>query len=282
MIRYQARNSKCITCFESVQNLARKPSASGEPELSDNRSGHAGHMEPPFTDDWRVFGFLGAPEPGVDYSWIEVQSGMSFIGFAGSVAPCRVLYASRKSLTLLVRPPEGAASLWSIRECEFELLSEDKSVVCVRSYGRLLHVAGVTGSFLALLVRWGKVEMKESEREGQVYEIGVPRVEKPAAIPEAASQITEPTGRNPVVLTGSSIMEEIQGPLRLTDTGVSVEGWSVDFEDIARVETTQIGRLFVVIGTKNGGTFEIGFDETDTDEGTQFYEILCKEVRAGQ
>ena len=239
-------------------------------------------MEPPFTDDWRVFGFLGAPEPGVDYSWIDVQSGMSFIGFSGSVTPCRVLYASRKSGTLLVRPPEGAAAVWSVRECEFELLSEDKSVVCVRSHGRLLHVAGVTRSFLALLARWGKLEASEPEPDREVYEIGVARVEKPAEIPEGASQITEPTGRNPVVLTGSSIMEEIQGPLRLTDTGVSVEGWSVDFEDITRVETTQIGRLFVVIGTKNGGTFEIGFDETDTDEGTQFYEILCKEVRAGQ
>ena len=40
----------------------------------------------PFTEDWELFGFEGEPSPGFDYSWIQVQENISFIGYKSVIS----------------------------------------------------------------------------------------------------------------------------------------------------------------------------------------------------
>lgn len=239
----------------------------------------------PFKGDWCCFGFEREPEPGVDYSWIEVQRGACFSGLASSVPACTILYSSRRSNQFLVRTRTGLEVLWNVSECSFEPLTTDFSILAATRGARVIHISGVTSSFLEILRRWKKITPTETETLTDLsipsYKIDIPVAAKPGA-PDSATPVKEPTGRHPVILTGTGIVQEVSGPLKLTDAGVGVEDWHIDFEDIESVATTQIGRLYVVIGTKSGGTFEIAFDEQDTEEGTMFYEILCKEVQAGQ
>lgn len=238
------------------------------------------------SDFWQSFG-ITEREAGRDYSWIEVQRNLDFIGYNDTIIGCTLFYASRKNDTLLIRTREHQEYLWDISHCKFSVLALNGSILVVSDGHSIFHLSGVTSTFTELLMRppgmYLPLDLLEENRSTAPMPIKVVHTEKEKEIPDEASVITVPELKAPVIVTGTGISEEFRGVLKIANESVAldtVEEWRLELDGIESVTKTHAGRLFVVVGMKEAGVrFEIGFEDADATEGIHFHDFLANEIK---
>ena len=228
-------------------------------------------MDEPFSGDWRWFGFEGEPEPGIDYSWMQVQQGLDFVGRDETICDCSLFYSSRKTNTFLVRTPAGSDTIWNTVDCAFALVADNPSVLSVAYGKRLIHVAGVTASLVELLMRSMKLPLDSLKLlAGAVQEMTVLRSQRADPLPDGASTVADASS---VTVSGESI-EDVAGALTIGDTFFEIGKLRIEFADITATETNKSEKLVISLETSSNGRLDLTFDNPDASAATKISEIL--------
>jgi hypothetical protein len=105
------------------------------------------------------------------------------------------------------------------------------------------------------------------------------------APPDEASQL-KMNNEARAILTGSGVNEELNGILVFEDSNMFLkeceEKWELNFSDVSAVNSTRIGRLYVLLDTKDGSRYEIGFDEANSGFGEAIYRRLKRILECGE
>lgn len=225
-------------------------------------------MTSPFSvKTWESFGFFGEPEPGKDYSWIRLQNNLDFIGIENCITSCSVYYSSRFQNTLLIKTYDDTSALWNVSALTFSYFGNTYSIIEVSNRLKIIHLSGVTTSFVSLLMRYQKLPYDCLNDLSQIptQQIKISRCAQPIPIPssafknEASVDISVPVQITSAVdncLKGDLVFEN-QHLLKLST------GWSLDFSDISSLSSTQANGFFIVILTKNNQRYEISFDDSN-------------------
>ncbi|OHT01927.1 hypothetical protein TRFO_31113 [Tritrichomonas foetus] len=246
-------------------------------------------LENPFDEDWEYFGFEGPPSPGLDYSWIQVQTNLIFLGFEKVISDCTLFYSSRKANIFLIQTSDKWEEIWNIKELTIATFSNNGSILIASITDRCIHISGVAMSFINLLIRTQKLPPDCLSSKPPIHrpmKIKVHMVSQTPDVPEEATTIeSKDEIVAPVVsVTGSAISMSIQGKLEYQENKeilVSLDEentWSVSFEEIAKVESTRIGKIFVVLTTNEGKRFEIGFNEVNATEANELINMIKKDI----
>lgn len=243
-------------------------------------------MQASVSDFWQCFG-IGEREAGRDYSWIEVQRNLDFIGFDDTIIGCTLFYASRGNDTLLIRTRDNQEYLWDISHCKFSVLALNGSILVVSNGHRVFHLSGVTSTFMDLLMRPPGMHLPldqlEENRRLTPMPIKIVRTQEEQEMPDEVSVVSVPELKAPVIVTGTGIAEEFRGVLKFVNESIvldTVDEWRVELAGIESVMKTHVGRLFVVIVMKEtGARFEIGFEDADSSEGARFHDFLVNEIK---
>jgi hypothetical protein len=86
---------------------------------------------PGFGGEWTWLGFEGEPDPGIDYSWIEIQNELNFSGYETAIVSCALFFSSRRANMYLVRQKSGTEAIWNTVDCTFALLPYNPMIVVV-------------------------------------------------------------------------------------------------------------------------------------------------------
>jgi hypothetical protein len=235
--------------------------------------------ESPFAGDWAWFGFKGAPVPGVDYSWIHIQSSLNFAGYANNAFGCDLYFSSRCSHMLLIRTLSKSQTIWNIEECQFTQFLRSRALYCVRRHRRVFHLSNVSLSFVEFLVRVGRAAPECLDQMGcETMRQLITHSTRPAALPVDASQLQAVSGPIAVVVTGTDIEEEIQGMLSSVEEALvvvrSTQSWKLSLAEMTAIHTAHVGRFFLVIDTQDGNRYEIAFDDIDIPEANRVKRII--------
>ncbi|KAK8891983.1 hypothetical protein M9Y10_029205 [Tritrichomonas musculus] len=249
----------------------------------------------PFTEDWNIFGFEGEPEPGFDYSWIQVQDNLSFFGYKSVISDCTLFYSSRRPNIYLAITPSKWGEVWNLSNLTFSRLASNGSILIAYSNERCIHISNVTSSFIGMLVKTSKLPEINSELTSnsnlQQLKLNIKIIRKYPNIPSEATTIETKEEANPspiVTITGSAFSMNIQGTLNFKDNSEIVvtyedpssESWRISFDEINRVESTKIGRIFVVLYTIDDKRYEIGFNESNAIEANDLIQAVKKAIES--
>ena len=106
---------------------------------------------------WQWIGFSGKPEPGFDYSWVEVQRGLLFVGSENCIKNC-ILYNSTKNPTIfLVKNDNGLEEVWDTYNLEFSLLGPNRDIIVASRNDKLIHLSGISYSLINILIKQSKL-----------------------------------------------------------------------------------------------------------------------------
>jgi len=237
-------------------------------------------QQSPLVNSWSYFGFEGEPEPGVDYSWLEVQQGLDFIGYEDTVRSCRLFFSSRKSNIFLVRTSPHSSTIWNFSDCTFAILSRTGSILLITRGPRNFHLSGVSASLIELLTRIRRLppDALPDQLSFESRPLKIISSSASSDLPAESSPIDRHSQPSPVVVTGTDISEEITGIAQISEGALIVQcegdSWSVDFDVIESVNSTEIGKIFVVIATSEGKRYEVGFEEKDRTEARRVKEKI--------
>lgn len=252
----------------------------------------------PFTEDWELFGFEGEPSPGFDYSWIQVQENISFIGYKSVIRNCTLFYSSRKLGILLALTPSKWAEIWNISNITFTNISRNCSILMATSNERIIHISNVTSAFIEILIKASKLSEEILElcniQDLQQLKLNIKMVRSTPEIPTEATTIEPKDEANslPIVtITGSAFSKNIQGALNFRNdseivvtydepSSESSESWKISFDEIYKVESTKIGKIFVVLYTQDDKRYEIGFNESNAVEANELIQTLKKAIES--
>lgn len=248
----------------------------------------------PFIGDWEIFGFEGEPIPGIDYSWIQVQENISFIGYKSVIKDCTLYYSSLKPKILLAITPSKWREIWNISNITFSNMSRNGSILMASANDRIIHISNVTSSFIEILINASKLpeeilEIFSVNPNLQQLKLNIKMVKTPPDIPEEATtiELKEESNSLPIVtVTGSDFARNIQGALNfrnnseivVTSDEPSSESWKISFEEINKVESTRIGKIFVVLYTQDEKRYEVGFNESNAMEANELIQTLKKAI----
>jgi hypothetical protein len=109
----------------------------------------------PFTGEWAWFGFEGDPQPGVDYSWMEIQTNLMFAGRVRVIRHCQLSFSSRSPYTFLVRTRAQVSTIWNVIDCAFSMFGTRGSTVRVTRGDRNIMLLSTSAALLNLLAKIG-------------------------------------------------------------------------------------------------------------------------------
>jgi hypothetical protein len=232
-----------------------------------------------FSNSLRGFGFEPSPEPGIEYSWIEIQKGLNFIGRETKVFGCELWFSARIHGAFLIKVDHGSEIMWKVDGCSFILLCLVSGILIVSCENRCFHISGASRSFIEHLIKIEKLERKCLANETQ--SVGIPiKVSRSGHIftlPDEASRL-KINNEARAILTGSGVNEELNGILVFDDSKMFLreceEKWELNFADVSGVNSTRIGRLYVLLETVGGSRYELGFDEADSGFGEAVHRRL--------
>lgn len=232
---------------------------------------------------WQYFGISrpNASTAGRDYSWIELQHNMDFIGCDDTIIGCTVFYASRKRDTLLLRTPDRQTYFWNISQCAFSILG---SILVVACGPKIFHLSGVTSTFIDYLMKSMKLQLDSLSEAGVVEPMPIEVIDTDRtenSVVSNASNILEPQHRSPVIVTGAGISEELRGTLKITSDAVVLDtsdDWKLMLNEIVSVTKTHVGKFFVVVEMIGESRYEIAFEDADASDGLLLYNLLTNEV----
>jgi hypothetical protein len=233
---------------------------------------------PVFGGEWAWLGFEGEPEPGIDYSWMEIQRDLNFCGCETTIVGCALYFSSRRVNMYLVRQKSGAEALWNTIDCIFSLFPYNPMILVV-CYGRhKCHISGVTSSFIDHLVRQRRLAQDSLQgRLGiDVRPLVVVQNRTSTNVPVAASEVSSAGESEVAVITGTDFPGELAGVPILSENRIILrdsQDWSLDFDNIETVDITKVGRLYVLIEASGGRRYELGFSENSVF-GESIYEGL--------
>ena len=244
-----------------------------------------------FPKNWKKYGFEGEPLPGFDYSWIFVQKNLTFVGFDEIITNCELYYSSRRNNLFLIKAENKSYETWNTKNIEFSLLADNGSILNAKCNGWCLHVSNVIYAFINLLITLQKLPddclseyQKDENASGflKPIKLNVDVIRKVPEIPTEATKIEDGIDHLPAIVcvTGSVISTNIQGKIDFKSNheicvmNENQELWKIDFASIVKVESTKIGRIFVVIHTNEGKRFEIGFNEINSMDANDLIKAL--------
>ena len=232
-------------------------------------------MDRPFSGNWHwsVFGFEGEPEAGVDYSWLEVQEGLDFVGREETILGCSLFYSSRRTNTFLVRTQSNEEALWNTIDCTFSIVGGNPSVLSVVYGPHLMHISGVASPFIDLLMCSMKLPLDSLKQTVgcESREMTVLRSTAPIKIPTGASKPADTTDSESVTVNGTD-MGEVTGKLTLTDEALEVGSVRIARSDITNTDTSEPSKL--VLETSSHARIEITFK--DAEHASKISETLAK------
>jgi hypothetical protein len=233
-----------------------------------------------FSGQWAWFGFEGEPEPGIDYSWMEVQNKLNFIGYESAIVSCSLYFSSRKAATCLVRTQKHEETIWNITDCTFVISPYNPSILIV-SYGqRKFHLSGVASAFIELLMRSRRLPL-DSLQNGlgpQPCRLNIIR-STAMEMPEEATGTNSLEPEMAVIVTGTDFSGELTGIPAIGDAGIILQksdAWHLNWEEIQKVNVTTVGSFYLLIETVDARKYEIRFHEGNAEYGEVFYQELKK------
>ena len=246
-------------------------------------------MESPFHyKSWSTYGFEGPPEPGFDYSWIEVQWSLNFIGFENVVCSCTLYFSSRSPSIFLVKTADGCTELWDIRDCKFSLLAANSSILVV-TCENFFHLSDVSASLIELLMKIKKLPSDSLRAQSsKSFPIVFDQVSK--EIPQEATDLIESISPKPnlqlkpvVTVTGTNVDKDVIGELSISNDEIQVKNeetvFTINIKDVAKAETTKIGKIFIVLTFHNNEKNEITFQENNQDEAKGIFGRIEEELK---
>lgn len=244
-------------------------------------------MESPFSSkSWSQYGFEGPQEPGIDYSWIEVQRSLNFVGFDDVVCGCTLFFSSRYPSFFLVKAADGATELWDISDCSFSVLAPNSSVLVV-TCGSIFHLSDASASLIELLMKLRKLpaDALSGQCSGS-FAIEFDQISND--IPKEATDLAicssapRALSRAVVTVTGPSIDSDVVGEISMSGAEIKVRGDEsehiINLYDVAKAETTKIGRVFIVLTFLSGEKRDIAFSEYNQNEASTIFADIESEL----
>ncbi|KAH0785680.1 hypothetical protein GPJ56_010430 [Histomonas meleagridis] len=241
-------------------------------------------QSPFWEKSWSWFGFDGPPEAGVDYSWIQVQEDLNFIGFKNVIKSCVLYFSSRYPNTYLIKTRDGILELWNVSDCSFSLLTKSSSILLVANGPYTFHLADASSTLIELLMNTRKLPLNSMlELETESIPIIFTKTSASKEMPEPSVNLLQPASQQcKVVLTGTGVENEFHGEFDYSKSEIKITNEESDFtikmDDIINIDITIIGKTYLVVALRNEKRIEIAFDESNTFEAKRFYSNICEEI----
>ena len=234
-----------------------------------------------FSDkNWKWFGFLGEPEPGHDYSWIEVQNNLNFVGNSNSIPCCTIYFSSRRPNLILVRTEDDVDTVWDIGDLFFSFVGNSNSILEASDGHRICQIFGVTQSFIGLLMKFQKLPLDSlqnmSPSPPQKITILQKKTQHIPTPKDAIKPIEHHNETVPVTLTGALNGQEfIKGELTFEDNTLKIgSDWSLEFSNIKSITNTQADQFYLLFLTKEEKRYEIAFEKSNIPFANNIVEMF--------